>query len=286
MGRVQGKVAFVTGAARGQGRSHAVRLAEEGADIIAVDLCENIDTIGYPMATPEDLEETAAFIEKTGQRVFTAKADVREASQLKAALEEGIGQLGGLDIVVAQAGVAGMKGQPPLQAWIDVINTNLIGTINAIQVSLLYLKEGASIIATGSTAALMDTHQKNDPGNDPGGMAYVHSKRALSAYVHDLATELAARGIRANVVHPTNCNTNMLQSEPMYRSFRPDLEKPELKDAEPVFYVQQAMKVPWVEPEDISNAVLWLASDEARFVTGAQLRVDAGGYLKWYDYHN
>ncbi|KUI34764.1 3-ketoacyl-ACP reductase [Mycobacterium sp. IS-1590] len=286
MGRVQGKVAFVTGAARGQGRSHAVRLAEEGADIIAVDLCENIDTIGYPMATPEDLEETAAFIEKTGQRVYTAKADVREAAQLKAAVEEGIAQLGGLDIVVAQAGVAGMKGQPPLQAWIDVINTNLIGTINAIQVSLLHLKEGASIIATGSTAALMDTHQKNDPGNDPGGMAYVHSKRALSAYVHDLATELAPRGIRANVVHPTNCNTNMLQSEPMYRSFRPDLEKPELKDAEPVFYVQQAMKVPWVEPEDISNAVLWLASDEARFVTGAQLRVDAGGYLKWYDYHN
>ncbi|WP_326545972.1 mycofactocin-coupled SDR family oxidoreductase [Mycolicibacterium sp. ND9-15] len=286
MGRVQGKVAFVTGAARGQGRSHAVRLAEEGADIIAVDLCENIDTIGYPMATSEDLEETAAFIEKTGQRVVTAKADVREASQLRAALEDGIAQLGGLDIVVAQAGVAGMKGQPPLQAWIDVINTNLIGTINAIQVSLLHLKEGASIIATGSTAALMDTHQKNDPGNDPGGMAYVHSKRALSAYVHDLATELAPRGIRANVVHPTNCNTNMLQSEPMYRSFRPDLEKPELKDAEPVFYVQQAMKVPWVEPEDISNAVLWLASDEARFVTGAQLRVDAGGYLKWYDYHN
>jgi SDR family mycofactocin-dependent oxidoreductase len=286
VGRVQGKVAFVTGAARGQGRSHAVRLAEEGADIIAVDLCENIDTIGYPMATLEDLEETAALIEKTGRRVVTAKADVRDASQLKAALEDGIAQLGGLDIVVAQAGVAGMKGQPPLQAWIDVINTNLIGTINAIQVSLMHLKEGASIIATGSTAALMDTHQKNDPGNDPGGMAYVHSKRALSAYVHDLATELAARGIRANVVHPTNCNTNMLQSEPMYRSFRPDLEKPELKDAEPVFYVQQAMKVPWVEPEDISNAVLWLASDEARFVTGAQLRIDAGGYLKWYDYHN
>ena len=286
MGRVSGKVAFVTGAARGQGRSHALRLAEEGADIIAVDLCENIDTIGYAMATPEDLEETAAFIEKTGQRVVTAKADVREASQLKAALEEGIAQLGGLDIVVAQAGVAGMKGEPPLQAWIDVINTNLIGTINAIQVSLLHLKEGASIIATGSTAALMDTHSKPNPGGDPGGMAYVHSKRALSAYVHDLATELAPRGIRANVVHPTNCNTNMLQSEPMYKSFRPDLEHPELKDAEPVFYVQQAMKVPWVEPVDISNAVLWLASDEARFVTGAQLRVDAGGYLKWYDYHN
>ena len=110
MGRVQGKVAFITGAARGQGRSHAVRLAEEGADIIAVDLCENIDTIGYPMATADDLDETAAFVEKTGQRIVTAKADVRDAAQLKKALEEGIAQLGGLDIVVAQAGIAGMKG--------------------------------------------------------------------------------------------------------------------------------------------------------------------------------
>ena len=286
MGRVEGKVAFVTGAARGQGRSHAVRLAEEGADIIAVDLCQNIDTIGYPMATREDLEETAKFIEKTGRRAFTAQADVREASQLREALDNGLKEFGKVDIVVAQAGVAGMKGQPPLQAWIDVINTNLIGTINAIQVALPHLTEGGSIIATGSTAALMDTSKKDNPGNDPGGMAYVHSKRALSAFVHDLATELAPRGIRANVVHPTNCNTNMLKSDPMYRSFRPDLETPELKDAEPVFYVQQAMKVPWVEPEDISNAVLWLASDEARFVTGAQLRIDAGGYLKWYDYHN
>jgi SDR family mycofactocin-dependent oxidoreductase len=286
MGRVQGKVAFVTGAARGQGRSHAVRLAEEGADIIAVDLCQNIPTIGYPMATPEDLEETAKLVEKTGQGVFTAQADVREAAQLRAALEEGISQFGRLDIVVAQAGVAGMKGDPPLQAWVDVINTNLIGTINAINVALPHLTEGAAIVATGSTAALMDTHQKANPGNDPGGMAYVHSKRALSAYVHDLATELAARGIRANVVHPTNCNTDMLQSEPMYRSFRPDLEHPTQADAEPVFYVQQAMKVPWIEPVDISNAVLWLASDEARYVTGMQVRVDAGGYLKWYDYHN
>jgi SDR family mycofactocin-dependent oxidoreductase len=285
VGRVQGKVAFVTGAARGQGRSHAVRLAEEGADIIAVDICADIPTIGYPMAKPEDLEETAKLIEKTGRGVFTAQADVREAAQLRAALEEGLQQFGHLDIVVAQAGIAGMKGEPPLQAWVDVINTNLVGTINAINVALPHLKEGGAIVATGSTAALMDTHQKADPGNDPGGMAYVHSKRALSAYVHDLATELSPRGIRANVVHPTNCNTDMLQSEPMYRSFRPDLEHPKQSDAEPVFYVQQAMKVPWVEPEDISNAVLWLASDEARYVTGMQVRIDAGGYLKWYDYH-
>ena len=284
MGRVAGKVAFVTGAARGQGRSHAVRLAEEGADIIAVDLCQDVETIGYPMATPEDLDETARLIEKTGQTAVIAQADVREAGQLRTALENGLAELGKLDIVVAQAGVAGMKGQPPLQAWCDVINTNLIGTINAIQVALPHLGAGASIIATGSTAALMDTAKKDNPGNDPGGMAYVHSKRALSTYVHDLATELAPLGIRANVIHPTNTNTPMLQSEPMYRSFRPDLDNPTRADAEPVFGVQQAMKIPFVEPEDISNAVLWLASDEARYVTGVQLRVDAGGYLKWYDF--
>ena len=286
MGRVQGKVAFITGAGRGQGRSHAVRLAEEGADIIAVDRCEDFATVGYPMATPEDLEETARFVEKTGQRIVTAKVDVADGGGLKSALEAGIAELGRLDIVVTAAGIAGMKGSADLPAWIDVMNTNLIGTINAINVALPHLSEGAAIVATGSTAALMDTHQKNDPGNDPGGMAYVHSKRALSTYVHDLATELAPRGIRANVVHPTNCNTDMLQSEPMYKSFRPDLEHPTQADAEPVFYVQQAMKVPWIEPVDISNAVLWLASDEARYVTGMQVRVDAGGYLKWYDYHS
>ncbi|TAM65403.1 mycofactocin-coupled SDR family oxidoreductase [Mycobacterium sp.] len=285
-GRVNGKVALVTGAARGQGRSHAVRLAEEGADIIAVDLCCDIDTIGYAMAAPEDLDETARLVEKTGQTVVVAQADVREAAQLSAALDSGLAEFGKLDVVVAQAGIAGMKGQPPLQAWCDVINTNLMGTINAIQVALPHLGAGASIIATGSTAALMDTSKKDVPGNDPGGTAYVHSKRAIAHYVHDLATELAPLGIRANVIHPTNTNTPMLQSEPMYRSFRPDLERPTRADAEPVFGVQQAMKIPFVEPEDISNAVLWLASDEARYVTGMQLRVDAGGYLKWYDYHN
>ncbi|MCW2550317.1 MAG: 3-ketoacyl-ACP reductase [Mycobacterium sp.] len=285
MGRVEGKVAFVTGAARGQGRSHAIRLAEEGADIIAVDLCEDIPSIGYPMATPEDLEETAQFVEKTGQRIVTAKADVRDAAQLRSALDQGIAEFGKLDIVVAQAGVAGMKGEPQIDAWCDVINTNLVGTINAIQVALPHLGEGASIIATGSTAALMDVAKVDNPGTDLGGVAYLTSKRALSGYVHDLATHLAPRGIRANVVHPTNCNTDMLQSEPMYRSFRPDLENPTRADAEPVFGVQQAMKIPYIEPVDISNMILFLASDEARYVTGMQMRVDGGGYLKWYDYH-
>ncbi len=285
MGRVQGKVAFVTGAARGQGRSHAVRLAEEGADIIAVDRCEDFATVGYPMATPEDLEETAQFVEKTGQRIVTAKVDVADGGRLKSTLDDGIAELGRLDIVVTAAGIAGMKGSADLPAWIDVMNTNLIGTINAIHVALPHLGEGASIVATGSTAALMDVAKNDNPGADPGGAAYLHSKRLLSQYVHSLAAELAPRGIRANVVHPTNTNTPMLQSAPMYKSFRPDLENPTQADAEPVFYVQQAMKVPWVEPEDISNMVLFLASDEARYITGTQQRVDAGGYLKWYDYH-
>jgi SDR family mycofactocin-dependent oxidoreductase len=285
VGRVESKVAFVTGAARGQGRSHAVRLAEEGADIIAVDLCSDIAAIGYPMATPEDLEETARLVEKHGRRIVAIQADVRQIDQLRAAVERGIAELGSLDIVVAQAGVAGMKGEPQIDAWCAVVDTNLIGTMNAIQAALPHLGDGASIIATGSTAALMDVSKVDVPGKDLGGVAYVFSKRALSQYIHELATHLAPRGIRANVVHPTNCNTDMLQSEPMYRSFRPDLEHPTRSDAEPAFGVQQAMPIPYVEPEDISNTVLFLASDEARYVTGMQMRVDGGGYLKWYDYH-
>jgi SDR family mycofactocin-dependent oxidoreductase len=285
MGRVQGKVAFITGAARGQGRSHAVRLAEEGADIIAVDVCHDIDTIGYPLSTPDDLKETARLVEAQDRRIVAVQADVRERAQLQAALERGIAELGKVDIVVAQAGIAGMKGQPPLQAWTDVLDTNLIGVINAVHAALPHLGEGASIIATGSTAAYLQALPIQKAGTDSGGISYMVAKRMLSSYMHDLARELAPRQIRANVVHPTNVNTDMLQSEPMYRSFRPDLEHPTREDATPAFHVQQAMPIPWVEPADISNAVLFLASDEARYVTGMQLRVDAGGYLKWYDFH-
>jgi SDR family mycofactocin-dependent oxidoreductase len=285
MGRVQGKVAFITGAARGQGRSHAVRLAEEGADIIAVDVCHDIDTIGYPLSTPDDLKETARLVEAQDRRIVAVQADVRERAQLQAALERGIAELGKVDIVVAQAGIAGMKGQPPLQAWTDVLDTNLIGVINAVHAALPHLGEGASIIATGSTAAYLQALPIQKAGTDSGGISYMVAKRMLSSYMHDLARELAPRQIRANVVHPTNVNTDMLQSEPMYRSFRPDLEHPTREDATPAFHVQQAMPIPWIEPADISNAVLFLASDEARYVTGMQLRVDAGGYLKWYDFH-
>jgi len=285
MGRVQGKVAFVTGAGRGQGRSHAVRLAEEGADIIAVDICHDLDSLGYSLSSPDDLKETARLVEAQDRRIVAVEADVRERAQLTAAIERGIAELGKLDIVVAQAGIIGQKSETPLQAWADVYDTNAIGIINAIHAALPHLQAGASIIATGSTAAYMQTLPQQQLGADSGGIAYMVAKRAVSSFVHDLARELAPRSIRANVVHPTNVNTPMLHSEPMYRSFRPDLENPGREDATPAFYVQQGMPVPWVEPVDISNAVLYLASDEARYVTGQQLRVDAGGYLKWYDFH-
>ena len=285
MGRVQGKVAFITGAARGQGRSHAIRLAEEGADIIAVDICKDFETVGYPMATPDDLRETARLVEKLDRRIVTAEADVRDRSQLTAALERGISELGKVDVVVAQAGIAAMKGQPPLQAWTDSVDTILLGTINAIQASLPHLSEGASVIATGSVAAYMNALPMMQLGTDPGGHGYMYAKRAIANYIHELARNLAPRMIRANAIHPTNVDTNMLQSEPMYKSFRPDLEHPTREDATPAFYVQQGMPLPWIEPVDISNMVLFLASDEARYVTGMQMRVDAGGYLKWHDFH-
>jgi SDR family mycofactocin-dependent oxidoreductase len=285
MGRVQGKVAFITGAARGQGRSHAVRLAEEGADIIAVDLCHDIESIKYSLAGPDDLKETVRLVQGLDRRIVATAADVRERAQLRDALESGLAELGRLDIVVAQAGIAAMKGEPPLQAWTDVLDTNLVGTVNAIHVALPHLGEGASVIATGSTAAFINALPLQQAGTDSGGFGYMVAKRLLAQYVHDLARELAPRNIRANVVHPTNVATDMLFSEPMYRSFRPDLEHPTRQDAELAFGVQQAMPVPYIEPADISNAVLFLASDEARFITGMQLRVDAGGYLKWYDFH-
>jgi SDR family mycofactocin-dependent oxidoreductase len=285
MGRVDGKVVFITGAARGQGRSHAVRLAAEGADIIAVDLCRDLDTVQYPLAGPEDLKETVRLVEEQGRRIVAVEADVREPAELRAAVSQGLSELGSLDVVVAQAGILPLSGEPAMQAWADVVNTNLIGTLNAIHAALPHLGAGASIIATGSAAAFMPNDAVATPGADPGGSGYGYAKRALSDYIHELARALAPRSIRANAVHPTNVNTEMLQNDPMYRIFRPDLEQPTRADAELAFPAQQAMPLPYVEPIDISHAVVYLASDESRYVTGIQLRVDAGSYLKFHAFH-
>ncbi len=282
MGRVSGKVALVSGAARGQGRSHAQKLAAEGADIIAIDLCEDVETNSYPLARPEDLDETARLVEKEGQRAYTAIADVRDRVGLSAAIEAGVRELGRLDIVVANAGIAPLTAGLPMQAWADAVDIDLIGVMNLVHASLGYLEAGASIVATGSLAAYLASMQGRSVGDidAPGGAGYSFAKQVVAHYVNDLSLQLAPKFIRVNAVHPTNVNTDMLQNIDMYRQFRPDLTDPTREDAELVFPVLNAMPIPYIEPEDVSEAVVFLASDAARYITGQQLRIDAGGYVK------
>jgi SDR family mycofactocin-dependent oxidoreductase len=280
-GRVEGKVAFVTGAARGQGRSHSVQLAQEGADIIAVDICEQIESNPYPLATEEDLAETAALVEKLDRRIVTQKADVREREQLRNAVEAGIAELGRLDIVVANAGILPMAmGDPHPMDFVDAVDVDLVGVMNAVAVALPHLPQFGSIVITGSTAAMMPNTVDN-PNMGPGSAGYGWAKRILMEYTEQMALQLGPDFIRINCIHPTNCNTHLLHNEGLYSVFRPDLENPTREDVEPAFTTFQAMPVPYIEPVDVSNAVLFLASDEARYVTGQQLRVDAGGLLKY-----
>ena len=280
MGRVEDKVAFITGAARGQGRSHAVHLAEEGADIIAVDICEDITSNEYPLARPEDLDETVRLVEKTGRRIVPIQADVRDRRALAEALDRGITELGKLDVVVANAGICPLGEGLPVEAFIDAVDVDLVGVINAVHVALPRLDEGASIIMTGSVAGLLSSASSGSGPQGLGGAGYNLAKRVIVEYSTTLAVKLAPKSIRVNAVHPTNCNTDMLQSEPMYKTFRPDLANPTVAEAEEGFRSFQAMPVPWVEPADISYAVVYLASDESRYVTGLQLPVDAGATIK------
>jgi SDR family mycofactocin-dependent oxidoreductase len=280
MGRVEGKVALVTGAARGQGRSHAVHLAEEGADIIAVDICHDIASNDYPLARPEDLDETARLVEKHNRRIVPIEADVRDRTALAAAVETGIAELGKLDIVVANAGICPLGEGGPAAAFIDAVDVDLIGVLNTVHVALPQLKAGASIIMTGSVAGLLSSASSGSGPQGLGGAGYNFAKRVIVEYTTTLAVKLAPQSIRVNAVHPTNCNTDMLQSDPMYRTFRPDLENPSAEEAEVGFRSMQAMPIPWVEPSDISYAVVYLASDESRYVTGMQLRVDGGATIQ------
>ena len=279
MGRVQDKVVFITGAARGQGRAHAVRLAAEGADIIAVDLCADIATNGYPLATEADLDETVREVEKQGRRIVARKADVRDAAALKAVVAEGVAELGRLDAVVAQAGIAPLGPQQTAQAFLDAVTVDFNGVVHAVDAAFPHLPDGASIVATGSIAGLIPATVDN-PANGPGGLGYSFAKRQVAAFVHDLATVLASRQIRVNALHPTNVNTDMLNSDLMYRSFRPDLENPTREDALPSFPATTGFGIPYVEPENVADMVLFLVSDESKYVTGMQMRVDAGGYVK------
>jgi SDR family mycofactocin-dependent oxidoreductase len=278
-GRLEGKVALITGAARGQGRSHAIRLAQEGADIIALDICADIDSVNYAQGTEEELASLVGEVEALDRRIVAKKADVRERAQVRAALDAGLAELGHLDIVVCNAGILPVK-RHDAQAWTDVIDVDLVGVLNAVSVSLPHLSAGASIIITGSTAGLMP-NAVNNPAMGPGGAGYGFAKTVLVQYTEGLALNMAPMSIRVNCVHPTNCNTNLLHNQDIYNLFRPDVENPTVDDVLPAFNYFQAMPIPYVEPVDISNAVLFLASDEARYITGINLRVDAGSLLKW-----
>jgi SDR family mycofactocin-dependent oxidoreductase len=278
MGRVEGKVVLITGAARGQGRNHAIELARQGADIVAIDLCEDIPTVDYPLATEADLQQTVKAVEELDRRCLPIRADVRSPDQMRAAAAQAVAELGRLDVVVANAAVSALGAQYNSQAWMDTVDINLLGAVNVIQAAYPHLKQGASIIAIGSLVSVRPRRAYDDAG--PGSAGYKYAKRALANYVHELATTLAPEFIRANVIHPGNVNSPMLQNDMTYRQFRRDLEHPTREDAEPGFPVLHAIPVPYVEPDDITALVVYLASDESRYMTGNQLRVDAGGYLK------
>ncbi len=276
-GRVEGKVAFISGAARGQGRSHAVRLAQEGADIIGVDICRQIDSVNYPMSTPEDLAETADLVKGHNRRIYTAEVDVRDYDALKAALDAGVEQLGRLDIIVANAGIG--NGGVTLDKtseldWTDTIDVNLSGVWKTVKAGVPHILaggRGGSIILTSSVGGLKAY---------PHTGHYVAAKHGVVGLMRAFAVELGQHNIRVNSVHPTNVNTPMFMNDVSMRLFRPDLENPGPDDMAVVAQMMHMMPIGWVEPEDISNAVLFLASDEARYVTGVTLPIDAGCCLK------
>jgi SDR family mycofactocin-dependent oxidoreductase len=275
-GRMAGKVAFVTGAARGQGRSHAVRLAEEGADIIAVDACAPIETVTeYPLATRADLDETVAAVEKLDRRIVASVADVRDADGLTAALKAGVDQLGGLDTVVANAGIAtyGMSWELSEQQWQQMLDVNLTGVWHTAKAAVPHLmaRGAGSMVFTSSIGGLKGIMQVGH---------YVAAKHGLVGLMRTMANELAQHRIRVNTVHPTNVDTHMIQNPGTWGMFAPDDPEPTREKAMPGFLSLNALPVPWVDPVDISNAVLFLSSDEARYITGVALPVDAGAAVR------
>ena len=265
MGKLEGKVAFITGAARGQGRSHAVRLAQEGADIIAVDICKQIDSVAYPMSTPEDLAETVKEVEALDRRIVATEADVRDREALQAAFDAGVAQLGGVDIVLANAGIAPMGVNVLPNEWDDVVAVNLTGVYHTVEVAKQSLIErgGGAIVITSSTAGI-----NGIGGAQPGGLGYTASKHGVVGLMRSYANVLAEHSIRVNTVHPTGVNTPMVVNDVMQEFLQND---PSLSNA-----MSNALPVPMIEAVDISNAILWLVSDDARYVTGVTLPVDAG----------
>jgi len=276
MGRLDGKVALVTGAARGQGRAICTRLAEDGADIIAVDALTDVATVQYPMAKPADLAETVRLVEAAGQRIVWRQADVRDFAALQSTIDDGVGQLGRLDIVCANAGIAsfGPTWELSEETWQDTIDINLSGvwhTVKAAVPAMIEADRGGAIVITSSTAGLK-------------GMAniahYTAAKHGLVGLMRTLANEVAPHRIRVNTVHPTNVATDMILNDSTFRLFRPDIANPTQDDMIDAMTALNALPVPWVEPVDVANAVAFLVSDEARYITGAALPIDAGCVIK------
>lgn len=283
MGRMTGKVVFITGAGRGQGRSHAVHLADEGADLIIVDIGHDIDSNAYPLASCADLEETVRLVEKSGRRVIASQVDVRDRTGLQRVLDDAVAELGGLHVVVANAAICPLGNDVSVQGFIDAFDVDFVGVVNTVHVGLPYLEANGSVIITGSVAGLVpQTGGVNGQGGlqGPGGDGYGLAKKMIRDYTRSLALCVGPNRIRVNAIHPTNVNTDMLQNPAMYKTFRPDLPDPTRADAEVTFPFMQAMQIPYVEAADISHAVVYLASDESRYVTGQQLFVDAGASLK------
>ncbi|WP_436692046.1 mycofactocin-coupled SDR family oxidoreductase [Geodermatophilus sp. CPCC 205506] len=273
VGRVEGKAALVTGAAQGQGRSHAVRLAEEGADIIAVDLCAAIPSVPYPQGTEDGLRETVEAVEALGRKAFGARADVRDYDQLKQAVDDGVASLGRLDIVSANAGILNFGELETLTDayWQDLMDVNLTGVWHTAKAAIPHLRSagGGSIVLTSSTAGFIGM---------PGIGHYVAAKHGVVGLAKTLALELGRDRIRVNTVNPTNVETDMLMNPAVFARFAPDLPEEErtLEKLMPRFKAAHALDLGWIDPIDVSNAVLWLASDEARYVTGVSLTIDAG----------
>ncbi|MGV9862978.1 mycofactocin-coupled SDR family oxidoreductase [Rhodococcus koreensis] len=276
-GRVQGKVAFITGIARGQGRAHALRLVEEGAaGIIGVDLCDAIEGIEiYPPATEDDLQTTVRMVEELGGKIIAERADVRDSAALKRVLDKGIETFGRLDIVCANAGILDVA--PALEqradSWQSTMDINVTGVWNTCREAIPHLIDngGGSIIITSSTAGTK--------GN-ANTLSYNVSKHGVVGMMRTLAHEFGRHSIRVNTVHPTSADTPMVMNEAIFGLFDPNNPTPDRESADRSFRTTHVMPVAWIEPRDVSEAVLWLGSDESRYVTGAVLPIDAGFVIR------
>ncbi|MBB5167545.1 mycofactocin-coupled SDR family oxidoreductase [Mycobacterium sp. AZCC_0083] len=272
-----GRTALVTGAARGEGRSHAVRLPAEGADVAVLDICRHLDSATYPGPSETDLGDTVAAIEQEDRAAFARTVDVRDEQSVQCYVDDAVAALGSVDIVSVNAGIFG-PGSPTwdveINQWREVIDINLTGaftTARAVLPQMIRAGNGGAIVFTSSAVAIRAVENCAD---------YVASKAGVIGLMKAMALELGRHEIRVDALCPTLVDTHMILNEPLYRLFRPDLERPGLADVEPLFRANNVLDTPWVEPRDVSEAVVWLASEAARYVTGVALPVDAGMSLK------